>query len=450
MNRKTVIAGVVFAGLVLVTISLLHSPEKGNRPAEGGPRPVAKLKAGDFDTLEVTKGGATAVIKKEGQAYKVVKPVVYAADNDAAKAAFESLEKMDFATIVSDQKSRHGEFEVGDKALRVVVKQGDKVLADLHVGKSANDQTMLRLEGKDEVWAATNLPRYQFDKDVAAWRDKSIATFDEKDAEKIEIESKTGGKIVLSKPAPTDGGAPSEWRVVESAVKVEPLDKTVATGLISQMASWKANDFADGAKPEETGLQAPETKITVSLKGGKQVAVLVGKKKGDEDTYVKLADQPQVFLVKKFNLDRVDKRPIEFRDKTMCDLTADELTEVAVVRDNDAYTIGKSGKDWKLVKPAGLTLDTSKTSSITSSFSDWKAQSFALDNSAQATGMAKPTAAITAKSNVKGHGCSLKVGGQTSDKNNYYVAVGGQPDVYVVPKWSVDRLLVKTDDLKKK
>jgi hypothetical protein len=30
------------------------------------------------------------------------------------------------------------------------------------------------------------------------------------------------------------------------------------------------------------------------------------------------------------------------------------------------------------------------------------------------------------------------------------VQVGAQPDVFVVPKWSVERVLVKLDDLKKK
>lgn len=450
MNRKTLIAGAVFAGLILITIALLRSPEKGDRPAEGGPRPVVKLKAGDFDTLEVTKGGTTAGIKKEGDAYKLVKPVAYAADKDGVKAAFEALEKMEFATIISDQKTRHGEFEVGDGGLRLAVKKGDTTLADLHVGKTANDQTMVRVEGKDEVWGATGLPRYQFDKDVTAWRDKSIVTFDEKDAEKLEIEAKGGAKIALTKPAAGDGGAPTEWKVIESSVKVEPFDKTVASGLISQLSSWKANDFADSAKPEETGLDAPELKVTVSLKGGKQVSALVGKKKGEDDTYVKLADQPQVFLVKKYNLERIDKRPIEFREKTFCSLTNDEITEVAVAREKDPFTISKSGKEWKLVKPTGVTLDQSKTGAITSTFVDWKAQGFAVDNSPQATGLAKPAATITVKSTVKGHGCTLKVGSEASDKNSLYVAANGQPDVYVVPKWSVEHVLVKLDDLKKK
>src|SRR4051794_27156800 len=151
MNRKTLLAGAVFVGLLVVTLAVLKSPEKGTRTGEI-PRPFPKLAAGEVDTLDVVKDGKTTTIKKEGSTYKLVAPVSYPAEQDAAKQAFEALEKLEFGSIVSDQKSKHGEFEVGDKSVRVVAKKGDKVLVDLRVGKGANSNTMVRPEGKDEVW----------------------------------------------------------------------------------------------------------------------------------------------------------------------------------------------------------------------------------------------------------------------------------------------------------
>lgn len=450
MNRKTLIAGLVFAGLILATVVLMRSPEKGSRTPESAPRPIAKLTADSFDTMAVTKAKTTTVIKKDGDAYKIVQPIAYPADKDAAKLAFEALTKMEFGDVVSDQKARHGEFEVGDDGLHVVLKKGDKPVADLRIGKTNNQMTMTRVEGKDDVWTTSGLFKYQFDKDTNAWRDKTITGFDEKDAAKLQITAKGGAKIVLSKPAAPDAGPAPDWQVVESSVKVEPFDKSVASGLASQLATWKANDFADGAKPEDTGLDSPELTVTVSLRSGKEQTVLVGKKKGDEDFYVKTADSPQVYLVKKYNLDRVNKRPIEFREKTICNLKGDELLEVAVAHDKDSFTLSKQGKDWKATKPAGFTADDSKLSNITNAFSEWKAQGFAEDNSPKATGLVKPTATIAAKSSVKGHVCQLKIGGETSDKGNYYVQVDNQPDIFTVAKWSVDRIIVKLDDLKKK
>lgn len=450
MNRKTLIAGLVFAGLILATVVLMRSPEKGTRTPESAPRPIAKLTTDSFDTIEVTKAKNTTVIKKDGETYKIVQPISYPADKDAAKLVFEALAKMEFGDVVSDQKARHGEFELGDDSLRVVLKKADKPVADLRIGKTNNQMTMTRVEGKDEVWTTSGLFKYQLDKDTSAWRDKGITSFEEKDAAKLQITSKAGAKIVLTKPAAPDAGPAPDWQVVESSVKVEPFDKSVAAGVASQLATWKANEFADSAKPEDTGLDAPELTVTVGLRNGKEHTVLIGKKKGEEDFYVKTADNPQVYLVKKYNLDRVNKRPIEFRDKTICNLKGDELIEIAVGRDKDAFTLSKQGKDWKASKPAGFTADDSKLSNITNAFSEWKALGFAEDNSPKTTGLAKPTATIAAKSSVKGHACQLKIGGETSDKSNYYVQVDNQPDIFTVAKWSVDRIIVKLDDLKKK
>ena len=47
-------------------------------------------------------------------------------------------------------------------------------------------------------------------------------------------------------------------------------------------------------------------------------------------------------------------------------------------------------------------------------------------------------------------GCVIKVGDESKDKLSYFVTAGKGPDVYTAPKWSVDRVLVKLDDLKKK
>ena len=454
MNKKTLFASAIFAVLLLATIGLLRSPEKGTQPVGERPRPIPKLKAGDFDTLEVTKAGVTTVMKKQGDGYQIVKPVDYPADKENAKTAFESFEKMDFGNILSSEKSRQNEFEVGDDSLRVAIKKGDTLLADLRVGKMAGDETMVRFDGKTDVWGAREVYKYQLDKDMLGWRDKHISMFDVKDAERIEIVSKAGGRIVLTRPAPTDAGAPA-WSAIESAVKVEPFDQRAAVDVMTTCSAFATNDFADGAKPEETGLDSPENTITVSLRTGKQHRVLVGKKKNDDETYVKTADKPQVFLVKKATLDLLNKRPIDLRDKTICNLTADEVIEVSVARNKDPFVLtrpsGKSGVNaWKVIKPAGMKPDISKANAIAGSFLEWKAQGFAEDNSPKATGLGKPTVTISVKSKVQGHVCTLKVGAETSDKSNFYVMANDQPDIFVVAKWAIDRVAAKLDEVKEK
>ncbi|HET6149247.1 MAG TPA: DUF4340 domain-containing protein [Polyangia bacterium] len=450
MNRKTLTAFAVFAVLLVIAIATLRQPQKGERRGEA-PRPIAKLKNSDFDTLEVTKAKVTTAIRKEGGKYKVVSPTPYVADENNAKQAFEAIEKLEFGDIVTDQKSKHGEFEVADDGLRVVAKNGNKSVAELLIGKSIGSGTMVRVPGKDEVWQAQGAIKYTFDKSSADWRDKSITTFTLSDAEKIEVKSKTGGAITLSKPVKKEGdkaaAGADDWAVVSSSVPIPKLDPTIASTMASTLASWKASDFADDVKPEAAGLAPPALTVTVSLKGGKTAVAMVGNKKGDDDYYVKNGESPQIFVVKKYGVEHVNRRPIEFRDKTICDIADSDLTEIAVSHGAESYTLVKSGKDWKATKPPKTEVDGSKVTPIAGAFKAWKATSFAEDPSLKADGLVKPKATIVARS--KGATCTLKVGDETKDKQSYFVQAGTSPDVYLVAKWSADRILVKVADIKK-
>ena len=452
MNRKTLTALAIFAGLGILAVVALTRPQKGER-ASDHPRPVPAVATSDIATLEVTKGGATSVIQSEGGKYKVIAPVAYAADEAVAKAAWEGLGKMDVSDLVTEQKAKQAEFEVDDKSgIHVVAKgKGGKVLADVVVGKTTGPGTMVRPAGKDEVWQATGISRYLFDEAPADWRDKSTTTFTVGDAERVELAAKDGAKATLKKTGAKAGantGSEDKWDVVESSVKIDKLDNTVPNGIVSAMAMWKANDFADGVKLADVGLEPPGLTVTVDLKGGKKATALIGNKKGDDEYYVKTGDSPQVFVVKKYNGERVMKRPVELRDKTLCDIPDTDVAEIAVTHGDNSFTLVKNGAEWKATKPAKLEVDQAKVT-FASAFKEWKAQSFAEDATPKSNGLAKPQATIVAKGKGKAEGCTVKVGDETKDKLNYYVMTGKGSDVYLAPKWNVDRVLVKVGDLKK-
>lgn len=445
MNRRTLTALAVLGALTIVAVVVLRQPEKGERRGDR-PRPIAQLKAGSFDTLTVTKDGATTTIRKDGENCKVVAPVQYPGDANVCKQAFEALEKLEFGDIVTEQKAKHAEFEVTDAGLKVAVKKGEQTVAEMLIGKSVGGNTLVRLPGKDEVWTGIGSFRYNFDRDATNWRDKTITKLEAGDAEQIEVKSKDGSRVVAKK------GSGDSWSVAESSLKIEKLDSSVPTGIVSTLANWVTNEFADGTQPEQAGLATPSTTVTVSLKEGKTVTVMIGNKKAEDEYYVKTADKPQVFVVKKYNVDRLDKRPIDFRDKTICNISEGELGELSVTNGADSYTLVKGAKenDWKAAKPAGLTLDPTKVSPIATSFKDWKASGFAEDQNSKANGLAKPKATIVARSQDKKTSCTLKIGDETKDKVNYFAQAGAGPDVYLVPRWAADRVLTKVDDLKKK
>ena len=158
MNKKTLIALVIFAALLGIVFFLQSRPEEGVRVGER-PRPMAKLDAKKIDTVAITAKGKTVELKRDGaDKWKLVKPVAYAADKYSADTVVEKLEGLEFGDLVTEQKARHAEYDLsGDAAIHVVASGGGKVLADLHLGKVLEDFTMLRVVGKDDVWQAVDL-----------------------------------------------------------------------------------------------------------------------------------------------------------------------------------------------------------------------------------------------------------------------------------------------------
>ena len=450
MNRKTLTAVAAFALLGLVAFFALRQPEKGEGSTDRQ-RPIAKIDPASYDTLTITRQGATTTLVREGGKVKVTSPVAYPADEFAGKGAFDAIDKLELGNLVTENKAKHAEFEVDDaKGIHVVASKGQggsaAPVVNLLVGKSVGNGTMVRLAGKDEVWQATASIRGAFDKAPGDFRDKTVTTFSAPDAEMITVKAKDGTVAILKKNG--KNGMDDKWDVVTGNPKLDKLDMTVPNGLVQALSSFKANDFADGVTPAAAGLDAPALTVTVAVKGGKNVTLLIGNKK-DDGVYVKTPDAPQVYVAKNFNIDRINKRPADFRDKSLTDIGEADLAEVAVTHGADSYTLVHAGSAWKATKPPKFELDPSRTPAIGGAFKDWKATSFAENPSPAATGLAKPKAVVAIKTTKK-ESLTFKIGDETADKQGVYLQTSKSPEVYVVPKWSTDRLLVTLADLKKK
>ncbi len=262
----------------------------------------------------------------------------------------------------------------------------------------------------------------------------------------MDVVTKDGGKISLKKTG-TKEGSEDKWEVVASSVKIDKLDNAVPSGIVTALSSWKTNDFADGTTLAAAGLDAPALTVTVGLKGGKAVVALVGGKKGD-DFYVKKADAPQVFVVKKFGVEKVNKRPIDFRDKTLCDSAAADLTEVAVTSGDKSYTLVKSG-----ATRGGRRPSRPSWSSIRRRRADRRRlQGLEGDRlrrrqSLKGNGLAKPKASSPPRpANGRLPGARRR---RDQGQGQLLRRPAKSTDVYLAPKWSMDRILVKPDDLKK-
>jgi hypothetical protein len=450
MEKRTLYALLAVLAVGALALAVQRSPEKGQRKGPP-PRPVAELKAADIAKLELTneKQEHTTLEKASPTEWRVKQPGDWKADQSGVKQLLDALGKLGFADTVTENVEKQAELGVADgKGAHIVVKDaGGKTLADLLIGKSVGGFTMVRVAGHKEVWQATGLFPYTIAREPKAWRDHTVFDFALADVEKLTVES-PGQKLVLEKlPADKDKPGDNQWKIVESegaAPKTaDALDAHQANASAQGMSNLHAADFADDKKKEDVIGKGQALTLTAMAKGQAHT-LYIGEQKGD-DLYVATAESPTVYIIKKYALDRIARRPIDFRDKTLAKIKAADLTSVEITVGAETTTLTQKDGKWSAGK---ATVDDAKVKPVVASFENFSADGFSDERDPVKTGLGKPAGQVVAHSKDK-QTVTIKVGAATKD-GDYYVTKIGSPDVYRVKKYAVDRWLKKPADLTKK
>lgn len=466
MEKKNLYALLALFALAGLAFYAMRTPDKGERIGDK-PRAIAEIKSDKVATLEIAQPGGSdkVTLTKKGDKWHVTAPYDKPADGSAAKAAVEALEKIKWGDVTTQQKERHGELEVSDeKAVHVVAKEaGGAVLADLFLGKSAGSSTMVRVAGKDEVWQAGDLYTSTFKRDSKSWRDHVI--FDQKadEAQKVTLGS-AAGKVVLERQAAAgkdEKGAPpslfdAKWKIAEGAIAtLKPgveLDHAMVNRIAQGVATLRAGEFLDAAKPAELGLApgaAGQLEVQVSFKDGKSVGVRIGSIKG-EDYHVQALDSPQVFTVKKWSMESIAHVPADLGDKSLVSLKADQIDSITVVQGSDVLVVRAADKTWKADKLADA--DEGKLKSLAESFDSLSGAGFVAAGSPELSSLLKPRATVTLlrKGGAKaGPPIVLKIGDARGDE--VIVQKGAAPagEALWVKKAQLDRFLKKPAEVAK-
>ena len=333
--RPLAALGGVFVVAAAIACAILLKPRDDERTnVDVGARPVPPL--GDFDALEIEREGRATTLRRAAGGFVVSAPVASPADEPSVKAAFAALGQLDFIALVTDRRARQAELHVDAAAgVKVKVKRGDRALLELIVGKGSDKGTMVRVGAGDAVWLVAGNLQEIFDKPSVDWRDRTVSRFAADEAARIEVAARDGARIVLERGS--EHGA--AWRVRESSVPIGKLDVLVPRELLATLATLKASDFADGVPPAAAGLSSPSLTVGIGLRDGRAVTIQVGDPTDRDEVFVAVAGNPQIFRVKRFNVDRIARRPLQFRDKTLCDISDADVIAFGVTQGPRSYAV---------------------------------------------------------------------------------------------------------------
>jgi hypothetical protein len=167
------------------------------------------------------------------------------------------------------------------------------------------------------------------------------------------------------------------WQLVEP-VKARgdrgPIEETLNTVVTAKM------DREIDAAPKslaEFGLDAPAAEIDLTLKDGKQVALLLGAKSPTGVwVYAKERDKPNVFVLGDSVLRDATRPVADFRDKTLLAFSRSDVTGLEIVTPSESMTLEPEGQKWKMTQPTPRAADSESVSELLERISGSRVKEF--------------------------------------------------------------------------
>ncbi|MFW5921412.1 MAG: DUF4340 domain-containing protein, partial [Polyangiales bacterium] len=154
----------------------------------------------------------------------------------------------------------HERLEGADEnGIHVLVTQGGKQHAHLLVGAYKGGNTMVRLDGQEEVLSVRGSIKYAFNKGLKNWRNRQILELETDRVQRLEFEH---GETALTFVR----GAGGKWQQAEDDEPIEEYDPERVKSIVSRLGNMRATDFAaPDMTADEAGLGEDASTVTVFL-----------------------------------------------------------------------------------------------------------------------------------------------------------------------------------------
>jgi hypothetical protein len=228
----------------------------------------------DIDKVSITNGEkGEIVLEKKGDKWAMTKPVEAPANQGNVDQVVKNLKDLKAKEVIVSSASEDSKKDydfVPAKGVHVVAfKGGDKKL-DLTFGSSGQRGQMVMVDGKPGIYAVSGYSSYLYMREPKGFRETEIFKYDDQNANGLLIEKKDG---VFSFTKEGD-----KWSGTWKGKAIDRFDEEKVKDAVRAFKALTADDFGDGKKPSDVGLDVPDSKVTVQLKdnAGKYV-VTVGK-----------------------------------------------------------------------------------------------------------------------------------------------------------------------------
>ncbi|MGH7355459.1 MAG: DUF4340 domain-containing protein [Candidatus Rokuibacteriota bacterium] len=326
-------------------------------------RPVADLRdrsvlafdRKDVSALEVVTPDATLAVERDGQRWKLTRPVALRADTEVVEEFLGRLLEVQVKEFVDDTPKSLAPWGL-DRPIRLTVVTGrekDRTSRALLVGRFDDKKkgVYAMRPGESSVVLVPEALWNSVPRTVAALRNRAVVEFDRDKLARVELEN-AHGKVALA-------NEDNRWKIVAP----EPLaaDPSAAGSILARLLEMRAQGFlTDDASGIPRWLAKPAVRVTLTPKdGGAPTTVLLApspeKRGGSPTAYAGIEGRGPVVLVEQKPFADLEKLSlIDVRDRRVLgNFEPKDVKRVRVRAGGQGVLLERAGEtEWKLVEPA--------------------------------------------------------------------------------------------------
>jgi len=265
MTRSTQIwVGVVVLAALAGGVALKAKEDQKIGTTEATSADMPEMKVEDPDKISIQNGDKPEIVlEKKGDEWRVTKPVDAKANQEAIKSIVSNLKDLKAKEVISSQATEQEKKDYDftpQKGVHVQAWKGADKKLDAHFGKTGGRGQLGMVEGKPGIYTVSGYSAYLYTREVKGFRDTEIFKYDDANANQLSIENKNG---VFSFTKDGD-----KWAGTFKGKPIERFDEDKVKDALRTFKSLNADDFGDGKKPSDVGLETPEAKVSIQLKDG--------------------------------------------------------------------------------------------------------------------------------------------------------------------------------------
>jgi len=249
------------------------------------------------------------------------------------------------------------------------------------------------------------------------------------------------------------------WRL-EAPFK-DQADRGAVENLLADLDSWQKYDSIpaqeiakDKGRLDEFGLSKGKLKLKLLGKNAPPEITFGSDAALQGKMYVRVGDTSDVIIAAQSVRNDIAKKPEEFRDKKLTDLTTAQVTRALLKTAAGEMELEKKSDHWEIVKPLRARGDDQKINDLLAQVTTAQIQQFIAEDRGDLRpyGLAEPRGSITLFSADDKTGHTLQIGGPAGagekEKEQVYVRFTARNAVYTLPKKIEEVLSVKPADLR--